>query len=156
MKTQGELHDMEVLRSVEDRLCLRSSGSPEQYRSRLLYSHTGLHFGRTCVALIAICFIPEGPRSMLLAQECLDDTVRNCNHFLVRRRLWRSQAPSERPCRNMCISNSKRDCDLRRPVRSKRWATRLMIPKTQIGVLIGSQRRDYQKTSMAARVDGQR
>jgi hypothetical protein len=117
---------------------------------------TGLHFGRTCVALIAICFIPEGPMSMLLAQECLDDTVRNCNHFLVRRRLWRSQSPSERPCRNMCISNSKRDCDLRRPVRSKRWATRLMIPKTQIGVLIGSQRRDYQKTSMAARVDGQR
>ena len=87
---------------------------------------------------------------------CCICTVRNCNHLLVRRRPWRSQSPSERPCRNMCISNSKRDADLRRPVRSKRWATRLMIPKTQIGVLIGSRRRDYQRTSMAARVDGQR
>jgi hypothetical protein len=68
MKTQGELHDMEVLR-WDCTLAVAPNSIVHGYCIA-----TGLHFGRTCVALIAICFIPEGPMSMLLAQECLDDT----------------------------------------------------------------------------------
>ena len=64
---------MEMLRSVEDRLCLHSSGSLEQYRSRLLYSHWASFRWNLCCSHSHLLHSRRADVH-LLAQECLDDT----------------------------------------------------------------------------------